>query len=131
MLKSILVKDYMTKHLVTLNPEMEILQAALRLVENRISGAPVIDKRGNLVGILTEKDCLKVAFHATYHRELGGRVSEFMSRPVKTIGAYTSIADLTELFLKEPYRRYPVMQDNHLVGLIGRRDVLRALQTLR
>lgn len=130
MLQSITVKDYMTKNLVTLSPDMEILQAARVLVENAISGAPVIDERGNLVGMLTEKDCLKVAFHATYHGEWGGRVSEYMSQQVKTIEADTSIADLTELFLIDPHRRYPVMEDNRLVGQISRHDVLRALKTL-
>lgn len=90
------------------------------LVENRVFGAPVIDERGNLVGMLTEKDCLKKS----------GRVSEFMSHQVKTIETDTGIADLTKLFLADSHRRYPVVEDNRLVGQISRHDVLRALGAL-
>lgn len=130
MLISITVKDYMTKDLITLSPDMEILQAARMLVENRISGAPVVDERGNLIGMLTEKDCLKVALHASYHEEYGGKVSEYMSPQVKTIEADMSIADVAKTFLIDPHRRYPVVEDNRLVGQISRHDVLRALEIL-
>jgi len=80
--------------------------------------------------MLSEQDCMKVALHAGYHGELGGRVSEYMSTDVKTIDADTSILELAELFLKSPYRRFPVMKDNRLVGQISRRDVLRAMGQL-
>ena len=130
MLVSITVKDYMTRHLITFSPDMEILQAARTLVERRISGAPVVDEHGNLIGMLTEKDCLKVALHAGYHEEYGGKVSEFMSPKVKTIEADTSIVDVAKIFLTDPHRRYPVIDDNRLVGQISRHDVLRALEVL-
>jgi CBS domain-containing protein len=73
---------------------------------------------------------MRVALHAGYYGELGGRVSEYMSTDVKTIDADSSILELAELFLNAPYRRYPVMDDNRLVGQISRRDVLRAMEKL-
>lgn len=130
MLKSVTVKDYMEANLVTFSPETEILRAIHALVENRISGAPVTDEHGNLVGVLSEQDCMKVALTAAYHEEWGGRVSEYMSHEVKTVEADMSVVDVAELFLKTPYRRYPVVQDNRLVGQISRRDVLKALEFL-
>ena len=130
MSKSITVREYMTANLVTFTPDMEILRAISALVEKRISGATVVDERGNVVGMLSEQDCMKVALHAGYYGDHGGRVSEFMSTEVKTIDADTSILELAELFLKSPYRRYPVMEDNRLVGQISRRDVLRAMEQL-
>lgn len=130
MLISITVKDYMTKDLTTFSPDMEILQAARTLVEHRISGAPVVDEHGNLIGMLTEKDCLKVALQASYYEEYGGKVSEYMSPQVKTIEADMSIADVAKIFLMDPHRRYPVLEDNRLVGQISRHDVLRALEVL-
>ena len=130
LLKSIKARDYMAANLVTLSPDTEILRAISLLIENRISGAPVVDGRGNLVGVLSEQDCMQVALRAGYHEELGGRVSEFMSREVETVDADTSILVLAEKFVNARYRRYPVLQDNRLVGQISRRDVLRALQTL-
>jgi len=129
--KSITVREFMAANLVTFTPDMEILKAIHALVEKRISGATVIDERGNVVGMLSEQDCMKVALHAGYYGEHGGRVSEYMSTNVVTIDADTSILELAELFLKSPFRRYPVMEDNRLVGQISRRDVLRAMEQLR
>jgi len=129
-LKSVKVREYMAASLVVLHPEMEILRAIQLLVEHRISGAPVTDELGNLVGVLSELDCMQVALNAGYYEQLGGQVAEFMSRDVRTVQADTSIIALAQMFLDSPYRRYPVFDDNRLVGQISRRDVLRALGTL-
>ncbi len=123
-------RDYMSAKLITLAPETDIHRAMKILLKNRISGAPVLDKRGQLVGILSKKDCLKVAFRATYHKEWGGRVSDYMSREVETIDAGTDIVEVAQIFLKGPYRRFPVVSDDRLVGQISRHDVLRALDDL-
>ena len=130
MLKSIRVRDYMAANLVTLTPDMEILRAIHALVQNRISGAPVVDEHGNLVGVLSEQDCMKVALDAGYYEEYGGQVEEYMSRDVKSVEADASILSLAEKFLSAPYRRYPVLDNNRLVGQVSRRDVLRALEYL-
>ncbi len=131
MLKDITVKDYMVENPVTFTADMEILQAIHALVEQRISGAPVIDERGDLIGMLSEQDCMKAALNAAYHGELGGKVSEFMNHEVSTIDADASIADVAAMFMTAPYRRYPVVAGNRVVGQISRRDVLRALAVLR
>ncbi len=123
-------KDYMSTKLVTFTREMDIHRAIQALLDNRISGAPVLDDRGKLVGILTKKDCLKMAFNTSYYQEWGGRVADFMSPEVETVDAETNIVEVTELFLNSPYRRFPVMRDNHLVGVIARHDVLQALKDL-
>lgn len=129
-LKSIAAKDYMAANVVTLTPEMEIMRAIGLLVEKGISGAPVVGKYGDLVGILTEKDCMQVALNCGYHEQGGGLVSEYMTPDVVTVDAETSILDVAEMFLKRGLRRYPVVEDNRLVGLISRHDVLRALKVL-
>ncbi len=130
MVTSITVKDFMATNLVIFNPDMDIMEAIRLLTEKRISGAPVVDQLGNLVGMLSEKDCLKIALEAGYHGEWGGRVDEYMSPEIETVDADTSILDVANYFIKGKFRRYPVMQENRLVGQISRRDVLRALQTL-
>lgn len=123
-------RDYMSTELVTFSPETDIHRAIRVLLERNISGAPVIDGDGALVGVLSEKDCFRVAFGASYHQERGGPVAEYMSRDVQAIDADTDIVEVAELFLKSPYRRFPVIADNRLVGQISRRDVLRALEAL-
>ena len=130
MLKSIKVSDYMAASLVTFKPEMEMRLAISLLVEKRISGAPVVDDHGNLVGVLSEQDCMKVALSAGYFDDYAGQVKDYMSAKVTTIDADTSILALAQLFIDSPFRRYPVMQNNRLVGQISRRDVLRALEAI-
>lgn len=132
MLKSVLIKDYMATNLSTFKPEMEISEAIKFLNTHKISGAPVVDDRGNLAGILSEKDCLKVALQSTYYEDwVGGAVSEYMTAGVETVPETASIVDLADKFLKSAYKRYPVTnEEGGLVGQISRSDVLRALDTL-
>jgi len=132
MLKSVLIKDFMATNLFKFTPEMEISEAIKFLNSHKISGAPVVDDRGNLVGILSEKDCLKVALQSTYYEDwVGGSVSEYMTANVETVSDTASIVDLADKFLKSSYKRYPVLnEDGDLVGQISRSDVLRALDLL-
>jgi len=123
-------RDYMSRHLVTFTPEMEVIHAVGILVEKRISGAPVLDRLGNLVGMLSEKDCMRIALAAGYYGEWGGRVGEYMHSPVATIDADMPIVEVAQLFAEREYRRYPVTEDARLVGQISRSDVLRALQEI-
>ena len=124
------VRDYMARQLITLSPEMEILRAVSILLKNDIGAAPVVNDTGSLVGILTERDCMKVVLNAGYHSEYGGQVAEFMSPEVETIAASESIVDVAKLFFGQRFHRYPVLENGRLVGQISRRDVLRALANL-
>lgn len=128
--KSCTAADYMSSTLVTFTPDTAVLDAISQLIAHHISGAPVLDERGAIVGILSERDCLKVALHSGYHGEAGGRVSEYMVDEVVTVDASISILDLAQMFLGSSFRRYPVMSNNNLVGQISRHDVLRALEDL-
>lgn len=129
-LRSITVKDYMAKDLITFSPEMDVMDAIDTMVKRRISGAPVVDGHGNIVGILSEKDCMQVALNASYYEERGGKVMTYMKKDVQAVEADMSIVELAQMFIKSPMRRYPVVQDNRLVGQISRRDVLKALEKI-
>jgi CBS domain-containing protein len=132
MLHEVAVKDFMSASLVTFKQDMPVLDAIQQLVELRISGAPVVDNLGNLVGMLSEKDCLKVALNTGYYEELGGSVSEYMTTKVETVETTASILELARLFLETPFKRFPVIgEDNTLVGQISRADVLRAILKIR
>lgn len=124
------VADYMSRKLITLNPDMDILHAGSVLLKHDISGAPVLAMNGELVGIVTEKDFFKTTVHAGYFNQLGGKVSDYMSHDVISVAADMNILDMAEMFLKTKYRRYPVTAEGKLIGLISRRDVLRALHSL-
>ena len=126
-LKSAMVKDYMSGRLVTFSPATDVLDAIHELVRHRIAGAPVVDDHGDLIGMLSELDCMKIALTAGYHGDSGGPVSEYMTQDTETVEAEMSIIDLAQRFLDTGFRRYPVVKDNRLIGQISRRDVLRAL----
>jgi predicted transcriptional regulator len=121
------VRDYMSRKLVTLTPQTEINRAMHTLLDERISGAPVVDEHGWLVGVLSKKDCLKAALHAAYWRDWGETVADYMSKDVKTLTADMDIVAAAEAFLASPFRRFPVMEEGRLVGQVSRADILRAL----
>lgn len=129
-MRSAKVKNFMSGSLIQFHPDTDVLDAIHTLVQHRISGAPVVDDHGNLVGMLSEFDCMKVVLSAAYHGEPGGPVADLMVGDVQTVDADMSIADLAEQFMGSRLRRYPVLSDNRLVGQISRRDVLRALVEL-
>lgn len=120
----------MSSHIIVLRPDMDLNRAMQELLSHDISGAPVVDERGTLVGILSEKDCFRAALEASYHKEPAGRVATYMSPRVETIDADTDIVEVIELFVHGPYRRFPVLSDSRLVGMISRRDALRAIVDL-
>jgi CBS domain-containing protein len=124
------VKDYMSRPAVTVGPDMDILEAMKILLERRVSGVPVVDRLGNLVGMLSEKDCLSVALDSGYHGLGGGPVGEYMHSEVESVDVDASIFDVASRFLRQAYRRYPVLKENRLVGVISRRDVLKAVTVL-
>ena len=122
------VADYMTARPVTLSPGMDILKAMGILLDTKVSAAPVVDDKGRLVGILSKKDCLKVAFTASYHQEWGGSVADFMTPEVETIDAGDDIVTAARKFLDGPYRMFPVMRAGRLAGVMSRDDILKALR---
>jgi predicted transcriptional regulator len=130
MQKPITAKDYMTGVRLTFTKDMDVLEAIRLLLQKQVTGAPVVDKVGNLIGMLTEKDCMQVALKAGYHEEWGGPVSEFMHTGVVTVDADTNIVNVAELLDECEHRTCPVLYESRLVGQITRRDILRALDTL-
>lgn len=131
-MKAKTVKDYMTpaKYMITFQADTNIYYAMEMLINRAISGAPVVSGSGDLVGILSEKDCLKVMMQIGMHDHPPGTVDEYMSKEVKTIGPNKSVLDAVELFQQSVFRRFPVTEGNKLVGLLSRRDMLRAIKDM-
>jgi CBS domain-containing protein len=130
MLKALLVKDYMTADHLAFKPEMDVLTAVHLLLERRLTGAPVVDGGGQLVGFFSEKDGLRVALNASYYEQPGGPVGQYMAREVRTLDAAASMADAIELFVAHHFHCYPVLSAGKLVGQLSRRDALKALEKL-
>ena len=124
------VEDYMAKDLVTIHPEAEAYQAILLLLKHQVSGMPVVDDEGKLVGVLSERDCLKTLVHAQYHELPTALVKDLMSVELETVEPDADILRVADLFLQRKFRRLPVLKDGRLVGQISRRDVLRAIREM-
>ncbi|MEZ4888468.1 MAG: CBS domain-containing protein [Chitinophagales bacterium] len=127
------IKTYMATNLVTFSPDTDIREAMNSLLKNKVSGAPVLDSDKNLVGVISEKDCLKVIINRDYYNDLGASketVEKYMSRDVKTMDAGLSVTEAAFEFIHSNYRRFPVMEKGKLVGQISRRDVLKGIMTI-
>lgn len=124
----ILVSDYMTRKLITFHPEQSILQVMESFARHRISGGPVLDDNGFLVGIVSEADCMKQISESRYFNQpiLDKRVDRFMTRNLETIPHDMSIFDAADRFHKNNRRRLPVLRDGILVGQISRKDIVVA-----
>lgn len=124
------VSGVMRTDYLTLDAAMPIRQAAGLLHARGEESAPVLSATGELVGILTQKDCFRPAMLASYYRQWRGVVGDQMSAGVKTIGAELDIVAAAEMFVAEPHRSFPVLRAGQLVGMLRREDVLGRLLQL-
>ena len=127
MLSKITVADYMTKRLVTLSKGTSVIDAIKKLLDHKITCAPVIDEQGRLIGMFSEKDGMRVFLESVYDQGMAGKVGDFMSTEILSVDANSSIVDLAERFQSSSVRSFPVFGHAKLVGIISRTDVLRAL----
>lgn len=123
-------RDFMVKKLVTLSPQMDVIDAVQRLLKNRISGAPVVDANGNFVGVFSEKCAMQVLLDAAYEQLPSNEVRLFMDTDAQSIEPDTQLLSIAQVFLLTSYRRLPVLEDGRLVGQVSRRDVMRASMKL-
>lgn len=125
--ESVLARDFMVTKLVTLRADMDALDAMRKLLQHRVSGAPVVDGEGNYLGVFSEKNSMRFLLDLAYEQLPSTQVGAFMDTSLKrTIGEETDLLTIAETFLNTEYRRLPVLRGKKLVGQISRRDVLEA-----
>ena len=139
--------DVMTRTLLSVRPDATVAEAIRTMLDNRISGLPVIDEAGRLVGILTEGDLLRRGETGTerqrsrwleilmgpgrlageYVRTHGRKIGEVMTRDVVSVTLDTPLKEVVELMERHRIKRVPVLHGEVLVGILSRADLLRAL----
>ena len=127
------VTEYMTTDLITFTPDTEVKEVIESLLKNRISGAPVLNDKKEVVGLIDDKDCLNTLVGGAMYNHPVSKdlVSNYMSNVMKTITVHEDILGVANIFLRTPYKRLMVLDDNDkLVGQISRRDVLRAIKEM-
>lgn len=127
------VSDFMTRNLITFRPEQSILEVMEVLLKKRISGGPVVNDKNELVGIISEGDCLKELSDSRYHNHPmeDVKVELHMIKNVDTIDGDMNVLDAANKFLESKHRRFPILENGKLVGQISQSDVLRAAMALK
>lgn len=129
----ITVSDYMTRNLTTFRPNQSVLEVMNILIKKKISGGPVVNDKHELVGIISEGDCMKQISESRYynHPMEDIKVEEHMIKNVDTIDGNMNVFDAANKFLESKHRRFPIVENGKLVGQISQRDVLKAALKLK
>lgn len=132
-MEKVKVSDYMTRNLVTFRPEQPVLEVIDILLKKNISGGPVVNDKNELVGIISEGDCLKEISDCRYHNlpMEDVKVEKHMIKNVETIDGNMNVLDAANKFLESKHRRFPILENGKLVGQISQRDVLNAAMHLK
>jgi len=126
------VEEFMDKKFVTLHAEWDVYKAIDILLDRAVTSAVVVDDTDHIVGILSEKDCLKLLTKGSYYQLPGGKVADYMTRDVFCAPPYTNIFKVADIFLTHNFRRLVITdEDNRVIGQITRRDMLRIIKQLR
>lgn len=127
--EQILVSDYMTTKLVTFKPEQSIHEVISILTKYKISGGPVVNEKNELIGIISETDCIKHISESKYYNmpmDSSHTVENNMVSEVETIDKNMNIFDAATKFISSKRRRFPILEKGKLIGQISQKDILKA-----
>ena len=129
------IEKYMVplSNMVTFKPDQPIQDVISTIVNKKIAGAPVLDDQQHLVGIISEKDCLRVIVDQAYYNmpPETRKVSDYMTPKVQSLSPKTTIVEAAMEFLNSPIRRFPIVDNGMLIGQVSRRHILRAAQDMK
>lgn len=129
------IEKYMVplSNIITFKPDQPIQDVIATIVSKKISGAPVLDDQQRLVGMISEKDCLRLIVDQAYHNMPAEtrKVSDYMTAKVQSLSLKTNIVEAAMEFLNSPIRRFPIVENGMLIGQVSRRHILKAAQHLK
>ena len=111
-------KDVMTRDIITVRASTKVKDLAMILIKNQISGAPVVDKNGNILGIVSEADIVA---------KRGKDAKAIMSKKVVTVREDASVEEIARLMMTHAIKRIPVTDDGKIIGIVSRADVVSAI----
>ena len=126
-MESIKVKDYMIYQPVTFTPDTLLAQAVIKLLDAKQLGAPVIDMKQKLLGFISEQDCLSFMLKGTYHCDMMTQVADCMKKDVLSVNMNDSILTIAEDMQPQKPKILPVIDDDKVVGIITRSEILSAI----
>ena len=122
------LKDIMKTKVITVKRDTPIYEAVAAMVENNITGLPVVNDDSTLVGILSEKDVLTLLYNI---EDINASVEDFMTADPISFDAQDSIIDVTDCLTKNHFRRVPVLKKGKLAGIISRKDIIEYILRIR
>ena len=127
------VRDYMTTNLITFTPQQSVEEVIETLIKNRISGGPVVNDRNELIGIISEGDCIKQISDSRYYNMpmVHRTIEQCMAKNVDTIDGNMNVFDAASKFISAKRRRFPIVENGKLVGQISQKDILKAALKLK
>ncbi|MEM6684516.1 MAG: CBS domain-containing protein [Bacteroidota bacterium] len=127
------VSDYMTRNLITFKPEQTVEEVIQKLIQHKISGGPVVNDKNELIGIISEGDCIKQISDSRYYNMPfeHNKIEAHMAKNVETIDGNLNIFDAANKFIQSKRRRFPIVENGKLVGQISQKDILKAAMSLK
>lgn len=127
------ITKYMATDLITFTPETDVMEVIRIFLKEKISGAPVLNEKKEVVGLIDDKDCLRLLVDSVYHNEpiANIKVKSYMTSVMKIIDVDAHVVDAAKIFLETKYKRLLVInKEGKLIGQISRADILEAIETI-
>jgi CBS domain-containing protein len=121
-------REVMNTRVISVRQDEDIYEAIRVLATNEITGLPVVDGDGTLVGVITEKDVLALLYTM---QDKGGSVRDYMTASVVCFDQENDLADVAETLRINNFRRVPILDHGRLVGIISRRDIIKYMREFR
>ncbi|MGO2294530.1 MAG: CBS domain-containing protein [Psychroflexus halocasei] len=127
------VRDCMSKNIILFRKGQSIIEVVETIMRYRISGGPVVDENDKLIGVISEGDCIKQISDSRYYNmpmELT-LIEDYMTKGIDTISPDTNLFDAAQKFISSKHRRFPVVENGKILGIVSQKDVLRTALMLK
>lgn len=131
--EKITVRDCMSQSMILFSKDQSIIEVVDMLIKFRVSGGPVVDDQKRVIGVISEGDCVKQISESRYYNMPmeDTTVERYMSKEVENISPDLNLFDAANLFLRSKRRRFPVVEDGKIIGIVSQKDILRTALMLK
>lgn len=131
--EKITVRDCMSKNMVLFRKDQSVIEVVEQLIKHRISGGPVVDDKHQVIGVISEGDCIKQISESRYYNMPmeDTTIAKYMSKDVDTMTPEINLFDAANIFLNSKRRRFPVVEYGKIIGIVSQKDILRTCLLLK
>lgn len=131
--EKITIRDCMSTNMILFKKNQSVIEVVEQLIKHRISGGPVIDDHHHVIGIISEGDCIKQISESRYYNMPmeDTSIEKYMSKNVDTISPNINLFDAAHQFLVSRRRRFPVVENKKIIGVVSQKDILRTVLYLK